>query len=883
MIGKLASTLSLAIVIAALSNCGTANASIFINDGSTTTLSFDANHAGLFTLGAGINAGGSTPNLAEPEQWNLRSLFNGDRAGSLNTEGAATNQQWAMQNSNLSTHFGADENSDGTLNDIGNFSPGEFAFRASNATGVEKAANLSGYSSNAVQLAKDNDNAYSAVYFRIKNNTGETITDWTFSGDVFYEEQVSGGPSTIDFGYSLGNASDGARPSDFSYTPFGSAPAATSGATYASLAYSLNETVATAGVAHGDYITLRFGDVGGNNGSGIIIDDIGITAATTMAPGASSLNMPPPQIGINLESTNYYSEEYAFTDLSKNVATPFPQKNGGAWGQNDPGSVTFGANGYPSAIAADHSARTIWDLPKGHAGGQYVLLWDGTGDIGMILTPGSDIVSSDPGRIVFNLPVSPTEFERRGFDIQSTDVVDPVRNIRIVPIAEEAAFTGGEPSNPFRAVFTDRWSKMKAFRYMDWGKTNNSTSADWANRTQPNDITQASDTGVAWEHQIQHANQNQTNPWFNIPHLATDNYIENLAILIRDNLDAGLSARIEFSNEVWNGQFTQAQYAIAQAGSEGIGHAQWYSKRSVEMFDIFENVFTNNGANPEAMDRLVRVMGTQAANDWIAGQILAYNDAYLKTDALAIAPYFGAVPTAGAEAAVWTSATWAERIAMVEDILELSKGLMDDHADLLNFTTDIEGNRIYSDIKLFAYEGGQHFVGANNTHSDAALTQLMQDISGLSEMRQWYFEYLSYWDQIGGQDFMLFESLSERSKFGSWGHLEYEGQPLSESPKLQGILDYLGSINGDYDLNGTVDSADFDYWKLMFGTDDIQADGNNDGVVDAADYTIWLDGFGAGLVNSQSSSIPEPSSVVLFASIIPLLLCRRFVVAEATQ
>ena len=871
---KLSFTASLFLGIAAWCIASPATASIFINDGSTTTLSFDENHAGIFTIGAGSNAGGSATNLAEPEQWNLRNFFNDNREGSLHTEGAATNQQWGMQNSHNSTHFGFDENSDGTINDVGNFSPGEFTFRASTSVGVEKAVNLSGYGSNALLLSKDNDNAYSAIYFRIKNNTGETITDWNFSGDVFYEELVGGGPSTVDFGYSIGDASDGVRPSDLAYTPFGSAPAATSGASYSSLAYALNENVTTAGVAHGDFLTLRFGDVGGNNGSGIIIDDIGITATTSVVVTGPTFT-PPPQIGINLEPFNYYSEEYAFTDLSKNLAPLFSQKNGGTWGQNDPGGVTFGDSGYPDFIAADHSARTIWDAPKGHAGGQYVLLWDGTGDIGMILTPGSDIVSTAPGRIVFNLPVAPSTHSRRGFEIQSTDVSDPVHNVRIVPIAEEASFTGSEPSDPFRTIFTDRWSKMKAFRYMNWSKANNSASSNWADRTLPNDATQAGDAGVAWEYQIDHANLNQANPWFNIPHLADDSYIENLAILIRDNLDAGLVARIEYSNEVWNGQFAQAQYAIAQASAEGIGSSQWYSKRSVEMFDIFEQVFTNNGTNLEGMERLVRIMGTQVANDWVAGQILSYNDAYLKTDALAIAPYFGTVPSAGAEADAWTNATWPERITMVEDIIEYTQGLMDDHVELLKFTTDVEGQRIYSDIELFAYEGGQHFVGATNTHGDAALTQLMQDISGRPEMQQWYFEYLSYWDKIGGQDFMLFESMSERSIWGSWGHFEHEGQLLSESPKMQGILDYLASVQGDYDLNGTIDMADYDYWVLKFGTDDIQADGNNDGVVDAADYTIWRDGFEAAIANGQTNSVPEPSALLLLGSAAAFVCGKR--------
>ncbi len=564
-----------------------------------------------------------------------------------------------------------------------------------------------------------------------------------------------------------------------------------------------------------------------------------------------------PLIGINLEGIEYWSEEYAFTEASKNTRSLFAQKNGAGWAVSDPGSVTYGADGYPTFIASDHSARTLWDLPKGHTGGQHVLLWDGTGDIAPLFFAGGDIVSSAPGRIVFELPVASNIKTRKGYDITSTDASDPVRNIRIVPIGQEAGYTGGTPSNPFRSEFLDRWSNMGAFRYMDWGKTNDSTLTNWADRPLPGDLTQTTEHGNALEHQIAHANETQKHPWFTIPHLATDDYVQNMAVMVRDNLDAGLAARVEFSNEVWNSQFDQTTYArgpgaLSIGESAGVlGGLRWYSRRSVEIFDIFEDVFTDGGANPAGMDRLVRVMASQAANDWTAQQILEYEDAYLKTDALAIAPYFGTVPAAGPIADAWTSATWPQRITMIEQDLQTAMTRMDENADLLNDTTDGQGNHIYSDIKLFAYEGGQHFVGAPSTHVDAALTQLMQDLSGRPEMRQFYFDYLTHWDQIGGEDFMLFSSMGERSKWGSWGHWEYEGQPLSESPKMQGILDYLASVSpgGDFDSDGDVDGSDFLKW---------QRDG-----LSAGDLADWTANYGPASAAAASAAVPEPTSLLL--------------------
>ena len=582
-----------------------------------------------------------------------------------------------------------------------------------------------------------------------------------------------------------------------------------------------------------------------------------ITALTILASMANFASAQHASVGINLEGNTYYSEEYAFTDLSNSVRPLFAQKNGAGWGQNDPGSVILGADGYPTFLASDHSARTLWDLPKGHAGGQHVLLWDGTGDLGMILTSGNDIVSTAPGRIVFDLPVSSPQKNRRGFEIQSTDPSDPVRNIRIVPIGQEAAYTGSTPSNPFRDVFTNRWSDMSAFRYMDWTKVNESTLSNWADRPQPGDLTQAGDHGIALEHQIDHANLTQTQPWFNVPHLATDNFVTNMATLIRDNLDAGLTARIEFSNEVWNSGFNQTQYAISQAPSigetaDGLGGLRWYSHRSVEIFDIFEDVFTDGGANPAGMDRLLRVMATQAANDWAADRVLEYNDAYLKTDVIAIAPYFGNGVQA-ADAGTWLNATWPERIAMVESDLQTAMGRMDDYASLISDRTDDQGNPIYDHLKLFAYEGGQHYLGFPNTHSDVALTELMQELSRRPEMQQWYFDYLTHWDQIGGEDFMIFASMGDWTQWGSWSVMEYEGQPLSESPKLAGILDYLASVasaGGDFDGDGDVDGSDFLKW---------QQDGGS-----AGELADWVASYGDPNNVAASASVPEPASLLLF-------------------
>jgi hypothetical protein len=114
--------------------------------------------------------------------------------------------------------------------------------------------------------------------------------------------------------------------------------------------------------------------------------------------------------------------------------------------------------------------------------------------------------------------------------------------------------------------------------------------------------------------------------WINVPAKATDDYVTQLASFLKNNLDADRVVYVEYSNEVWNGIFSQfadnqnAAIAEVNAGNSPLNadgetnpvYWGWrrVAKRLKEISDIFANVWGQSAINA----RVRPVLSGQHAN-----------------------------------------------------------------------------------------------------------------------------------------------------------------------------------------------------------------------------------------------------------------------------
>ena len=63
-------------------------------------------------------------------------------------------------------------------------------------------------------------------------------------------------------------------------------------------------------------------------------------------------------------------------------------------------------------------------------------------------------------------------------------------------------------------------------------------------------------------------------------------------------------------------------------------------------------------------------------------------------------------------------------------------------------------------------------------------------------MGELYLRHLAHWQASGGDLYVLFNSMGEYTKWGSWGLLEAEGVPNAKWDAVQSLLANAGKPSG---------------------------------------------------------------------------------------
>ncbi len=516
------------------------------------------------------------------------------------------------------------------------------------------------------------------------------------------------------------------------------------------------------------------------------------------------------------------------------------------WNWDTGNPLPLDANGYPTSINSGYGARTLLleALDGNYPTGTYTLLYDGEGTIELGMDATNPVFTNNGGtdnRITFQ--VNTTTNEGIMVDIVATTPGNHIHNIRIIrPDMAGTDFVNTYNTQAFIPLFYERLSNYKIVRFMDWMSTNWSAQEQWSDRPTLQSQTWAyydGRGGVPVEIMVQVANDLNADPWFCMPHQATDNYMTQFANYVNSNLNNNLNVYIEYSNEVWNGLFStweelngQSTYAEEQAAANGIsdwaeGMGYWVGRRSAEMFDLWEEAFTNDS-------RLQKVLPIQTGTGLSTPFVLNYNHngtpLYQIGDLVSGAGYFE-----GNYQEYDLESMNAEQLL---DSIEANLFAYDSGPYWTLETVNMLNNAPYNSnpLPFICYEGGQHLANWWGAPEDP-VTQLLIDVNRHPRMGEIYETYLNWWRDNVGASFVHFSSWGTYSMWGSWGELEYITQDPATSPKYTAIqnwiannpesaclsvsvpvelIDFSGAFDGRYNVLQwqTASEVDFDFFEL---------------------------------------------------------------------
>lgn len=504
------------------------------------------------------------------------------------------------------------------------------------------------------------------------------------------------------------------------------------------------------------------------------------------------------RMGANLNQIADFMRNHEFVDVMRQA------REFGSFSDPFNTVIAVGPDGWPTGdfgvtlMAAQNGVSGL--------GGTYEVIFNGRATV---TSAASGAVSNatynaaaNETRLDFVFPADGETMALR-FAVEPGAATNAVKNLRVIR-------PGFDPAS--HPAFTPEWlahvRRFRVLRMMDWLSTNHraNTQVTWADRPTP-ERKRTDAEGARWETVVELANTAQRDIWINVPVRANDEYVRNLATLLRDTLAPNLNVYVEYSNELWNGQFDQfainrdAAVAEATAGGSVLRYdgssdpSVWtfrrVGKRLKEISDIFRSVWGASAINT----RVRVVLAGQMANAFIVEEGLEVVRVGMQTPpssvfyAISGAPYI--FPSATNDA----SADEAPGLTAAQILQGIGAGVA--NAPRSYLYEEHAGLSAWYDLKILAYEGGfDTFGGANVDAKRAANLD--------PAIRTHCRNLLDAWHAAGFEDFLWFNAgaASYETPFGQWPLLEDMRQPAT--PKSQCMDDVLAAPLPALDIGNAI-------------------------------------------------------------------------------
>eukprot|EP01084_Bolivina_argentea_P001580 2913_1 len=490
------------------------------------------------------------------------------------------------------------------------------------------------------------------------------------------------------------------------------------------------------------------------------------------------------KVGMNLEGHAYYSPGLKYKNRF-GEAMPWISSNGTDWSDNTP--LDFDGNGYVKSLKQNQIARSLFldGLTDSNGNvhyqrpGEHIFTYEGDCSGCEFSFNAKVIDKSQQGKWIMNVT-------GEGL-LNIMSIKDPSNyphNFALVPSQWESINSIWDPD--WLKPITD--TPFSNLRFMDFLDTNNSPNRYWKDRTMPTNYTMGQQYGIAWEFVIDLCNKlSPIDCWINIPHLADDDYVQNLAEMWYKNYTGKGVIHIEYSNECWNGMFQCFHYMVNQSAKENISEWQWYGQRTCEIRTIWDGVYGDKSATS-----LYTILGTQEVNSWITNQELLNGNAQC-VDGIAVAQYYCTYGLNDTQQLSMTEDQLFDNMESQQTLQHYAK-FIEDQMIVANNYTGHNGQK----LQVIAYEGS--WGCTPDTYQQPMrdnLTTLYDNLVHNQRVTQTVINNVANFHNItGGSLFNMFSYIGFGHQYGDWGHLEFQDS-YKNGPggyKFDGIQKYLGVV-----------------------------------------------------------------------------------------